>query len=85
MVRFLKSQGFTLVRIRGSHHYMARDELRTSVPVHGRKVLKIGTLRGILRDVRISPQEFRELWPPKREGKGLAPETGASALGDTPP
>jgi len=29
MVRFLKSQGFTLVRIRGSHHYMARDELRT--------------------------------------------------------
>jgi len=63
MVQFLKGQGFTLVRIRGSHHYMARDELRTSVPVHGRKALKIGTLRGIpLRDTRISPQEFRELW-----------------------
>jgi predicted RNA binding protein YcfA (HicA-like mRNA interferase family) len=62
MVGFLSSQGFTLVRIRGSHHYMARDDLRTSVPVHGSEVLKIGTLRGILRDVRMSPREFRELW-----------------------
>lgn len=40
---------------------MARDELRTSVPVHGSKLLKIGTLRGILRDVKMSPKEFREL------------------------
>lgn len=62
MVRFLRGQGFELLRTRGSHHYMSRGELRTSVPVHGKKVLKIGTLHGILRDVRISPKEFRELW-----------------------
>ena len=62
MVRFLRKHGFTLVRSRGSHHYFARGELKTSVPVHGNKVLKIGTLYGILRDIRMSPQEFRKAW-----------------------
>lgn len=62
MVQFLNGQGFELVRVRGSHHYMARDDLRTSVPVHAQRVLKIGTLHGILRDIGMSPKEFRELW-----------------------
>jgi predicted RNA binding protein YcfA (HicA-like mRNA interferase family) len=58
MVRFLEREGFQLLRVRGSHHFMARDELRTSVPVHGNRPLKIGTLRGILRDIQLSPSEF---------------------------
>jgi predicted RNA binding protein YcfA (HicA-like mRNA interferase family) len=62
MVQFLRREGFKLVRIHGSHHFLARRELRTSVPVHGNQQLKIGTLRGILRDVRMSPAEFRERW-----------------------
>lgn len=62
LVRFLRKQGFLLQRVRGSHHYMIRGELRTSVPVHGNQTLKIGTLRGILRDIRWSPQEFFAVW-----------------------
>lgn len=62
MVRFLRQQGFELVRVRGSHHYLERRGLKTSVPVHGSQTLKIGTLRGILRDVQMSPQEFEKLW-----------------------
>lgn len=62
MVRFLQSQGFAVVRIRGSHHIMARQEARTSVPVHGNEMLRIGTLRGILRDIDLSAQEFARLW-----------------------
>lgn len=62
MVRFLESQGFRLIRIRGSHHIMALQNLRTSVPVHGTEPLKIGTLRSILRDAEISPEEFGLLW-----------------------
>ena len=58
MIRFLRREGFQLLRVSGSHHYLAREELRTSVPVHGSRPLKIGTLRGILRDVRLSPTEF---------------------------
>jgi predicted RNA binding protein YcfA (HicA-like mRNA interferase family) len=62
MVRFLEDQGFTIIRIRGSHHIMARGAQRTSVPVHGNNVLKIGTLKGILQDVDMSPEEFERLW-----------------------
>jgi predicted RNA binding protein YcfA (HicA-like mRNA interferase family) len=57
MVSFLESQGLT-VRVRGSHHVMARDTQRTSIPVHGNRALKIGILRGILRDIEMSPDEF---------------------------
>ena len=61
MVRFLQSQGFTVVRITGSHHIMERGSQHTSVPVHGNQTLKIGTFRGILRDINMSPAEFNRL------------------------
>ena len=62
MVRFLQSEGYTVVRIRGSHHVLARGDSRTSVPVHGNQTLRIGTLRGILRDIEMSPEQFGQLW-----------------------
>jgi predicted RNA binding protein YcfA (HicA-like mRNA interferase family) len=62
MVRFLELQGFTIVRIRGSHHVLARANTRTTVPVHGSHTLRSGTLRGILRDIEMSPAKFTELW-----------------------
>jgi predicted RNA binding protein YcfA (HicA-like mRNA interferase family) len=62
MVRFLQSQGFSVVRVRGSHHVMVRNEARTVVAVHGTQTLKIGTLRGILRDIDLSPSDFAKLW-----------------------
>jgi predicted RNA binding protein YcfA (HicA-like mRNA interferase family) len=58
MVQFLQREGFQLLRVRGSHHFLAKGELRTSVPVHGNSPLKIGTLRSILRDIQMSPTEF---------------------------
>ncbi len=61
MVRFLERQGFGLVRVRGSHHYFERDSTHTTVPVHGNRNLKIGTLRSILRDIEISAAEFERL------------------------
>lgn len=62
MVRYLESRGFSRVRIRGSHHVMARRELRTTVPAHGSRTLKIGTLRGIPSDIDVSAREFTRLW-----------------------
>jgi predicted RNA binding protein YcfA (HicA-like mRNA interferase family) len=64
MVGFLRQEGFQLLRIRGSHHFLAKDPLRTSVPVHGNRELKIGTLRAILRDVQMSPSEFAARYNP---------------------
>jgi predicted RNA binding protein YcfA (HicA-like mRNA interferase family) len=58
MVRFLERQGLQLVRIVGSHHFMDGADKRTTVPVHGNRSLKIGTLRSILRDIDLSPSDF---------------------------
>lgn len=62
MVHFLESQGFTVLRVRGSHYVLAKGALRTIVPVHGNRSLRIGTLRGILHDVEMGPSEFAERW-----------------------
>lgn len=62
MVAFLERRGFRLVRIRGSHHFLARGGQRTTVPVHGNRPLKTGTLRSILRDIDVGPREFESLW-----------------------
>jgi predicted RNA binding protein YcfA (HicA-like mRNA interferase family) len=41
---------------------MRHPDGRTAVvPVHSGKDLKTGTLRGILKTVRMTPDEFREL------------------------
>jgi len=66
MVRFLEGRGFEIVRVRGSHHVLSRGDDRTSVPAHGSRPLKIGTLHGILRDVELSPAEFARLWHDRR-------------------
>ena len=62
MLAFLEERGFTLVRVRGSHHVMNNGQLRTVVPIHGSEILKIGTLHGILRDIRMSAEEFANEW-----------------------
>lgn len=61
MARFLERRGFTLVRVRGSHHYFDRDGVRTTVPVDDNRPMKVGTLRSILRDIDLTPSEFETL------------------------
>jgi predicted RNA binding protein YcfA (HicA-like mRNA interferase family) len=60
MIHFLEREGFSVIRVRGSHHFLQRGVLHTCVPVHGNSVLKIGTLRSILRDIQMSPTEFEQ-------------------------
>ena len=62
MIQFLVRQGYSVLRIRGSHHFLEHGDRRTSVPAHGNRPLKIGTLRGILRDIEMSPADFQRLW-----------------------
>jgi predicted RNA binding protein YcfA (HicA-like mRNA interferase family) len=62
VVKALERLGFQVVRIRGSHHVLRHPDGRgTTVPVHhGRDVAK-GTLRNILADTGLTPQEFKRL------------------------
>ena len=51
LCKILEDNGWTLVRISGSHHVYTKDgeEARIVVPVHGNKEIKIGLLKAILK------------------------------------
>lgn len=61
-VRALERLGFVQVRQRGTHVVLkkqtAEGEIGCVVPLH--RELAIGTLRGILRQAGVSPEEFME-------------------------
>lgn len=51
LCKILEENGWTLVRIKGSHHVYTKDgeEARIVVPVHGNKEIKTGLLKSILK------------------------------------
>jgi predicted RNA binding protein YcfA (HicA-like mRNA interferase family) len=59
-VKTLRDLGFTEHRQRGTSHLIMKhsDGRRATIPIHPGKDIPRGTLRGILRDVEISPDEF---------------------------
>lgn len=65
VVRILQAFGFEIVSQRGSHvrleRIMDERQQRLIVPVHGRKVIPIGTLRSIYRQASkyIEEEELR--------------------------
>ena len=62
VVRALEKASFEVVRICGSHHVLRHPDGRgTSVPVRGNQEVRIGTLRGILRDCQLTVDEFLSL------------------------
>jgi len=52
--------GFALDRISSSHHIFRKPGFPNvlSVPIHGNKALKKGTLRSLIRDAEISVEQF---------------------------
>ena len=63
VIRALEKAGFFVHHVRGSHYFLKhpRDErLRVTVAYHG-KPLKRGTLRAILRQAGMTPEELTEL------------------------
>lgn len=63
MARALQRGGFALSHVRGSHHYFRKPgaEGLVTVPVHGNRTLPIGTIRSILRQAGLNPQELARL------------------------
>ena len=73
MVRVATSLGFAFDRQRGSHAVYLRaadgrrrpptaaDGRRVVIPMHGTSDLKPGTLRGLIADMGLTPQQFAAL------------------------
>ena len=62
-IRALQRLGFEKVRQRGSHVILKKETSEGAVgcviPLH--RELKIGTLRGILRQAKVTPDEFMDM------------------------
>jgi predicted RNA binding protein YcfA (HicA-like mRNA interferase family) len=63
VVRVAEAIGFRLDRQRGSHaiYYRQADKRRIVIPMHSGRDLKPGTLRGIIGDLGLTPDEFTKL------------------------
>jgi predicted RNA binding protein YcfA (HicA-like mRNA interferase family) len=59
VIKALQQAGFEIDHTTGSHYVMKKGPLRTTVPYH--KSVKTGTLRSILRQAGITPEEFLDL------------------------
>ena len=58
----LQRAGFSVLRIRGSHHFLSHpDGRRTVVPVHGHEIIGVGLLTQILRDCRLTVSDLEGL------------------------
>lgn len=49
LLKLLKKNGWTVVRINGSHHVLQKDEKTTVIPLHG-KDIPTGLLNRILKE-----------------------------------
>ena len=60
LAALLEQHGWTLLRVRGSHHIYGREgsAVRLSVPVHGNKPLKTGLLKHLLSMAGLSEADL---------------------------
>jgi len=59
LCQILDSRGWSLVRISGSHYiYSKANHPTISIPVHGNKDLRIGTLKGLLKATGLNENDL---------------------------
>lgn len=62
LIKILVELGFVNTRKNGSHFFFRHSDGRTTVvPVHPGKTIGLGLTRNILKDIKISVDEFRKL------------------------
>jgi len=63
LIRVVRKLGFVLDRQKGSHAVYLReaDGARIVIPMHSGRVIRPGTLLGILEDMALTVEQFREL------------------------
>ena len=62
-MRVARQLGFILDGQKGSHavYYRERDRARVVIPMHANKGIPPGTLRDIITDLGLTPEEFADL------------------------
>jgi predicted RNA binding protein YcfA (HicA-like mRNA interferase family) len=61
LIAALKQLGFSVLRIKGSHHFLRHQDGRsTVVPAHSGETIGPGLLRKILHDCQLSVDELKK-------------------------
>lgn len=62
LVAALEKLGFSVLRIKGSHHFLRHEDGRsTVVPAHSGETIGPGLMHKILRDCQLSVDEIKKL------------------------
>ena len=62
LIAALGKRGFSVLRIRGSHHFLRHEDGRsTVVPAHSGETVGPGLLHKILRDCQLSIDDLKQL------------------------
>jgi predicted RNA binding protein YcfA (HicA-like mRNA interferase family) len=63
IINVFKKDGWTLDRIEGSHHILIREgtENILVIPVHGNNPIKVGLLKGLIKDASLTNEDFLRL------------------------
>jgi predicted RNA binding protein YcfA (HicA-like mRNA interferase family) len=62
LIAALANDGFLVVGVRGSHHFIRHEDGRTTVvPVHSGETVGPGLLHKVLRDCDLSVEALRKL------------------------
>jgi len=60
LCKIVQRHAWVLKRIKGSHHIFEKDGLETtlSIPVHGNKDLRIGTLKALMKQANLTEDDL---------------------------
>ena len=60
--------GWRVARVTGSHYILTKEgvDFHLSIPYHGGRIVKIGLLKGLIRDVGLTNEEYLALFHSKK-------------------
>ena len=60
LCKIVQNKGWILRRVNGSHHIFEKTglEITLSIPVHGNKDLKIGTLKALMKQADLTEDDL---------------------------
>lgn len=61
LLKILKSHGYKMIRQKGSHVFIEKDDLSTIIPVHSNEDLGKGLLKSILNDLELTIDDLDEM------------------------
>ena len=62
LIEALRRGGFSVARVRGSHHFLRHEDgRRTVVPVHAGETIGPGLLNKIVRDCQLTTEDLWKL------------------------